>query len=70
MTFAAENQILFHLWWHPHNFGVNTDSNLSFLRAILEHYRALQRRFEFQSLTMAEVAAETLAKSRAACRAS
>ena len=70
MTFAAENQLLFHLWWHPHNFGVNTDRNLAFLRAILEHYRALQRRFEFQSLTMAEVAANTLAKSRAACRAS
>jgi hypothetical protein len=70
MTFAAENQLLFHLWWHPHNFGVNTDLNLSFLRAILEHYRALQQRFEFQSLSMAEVAAKTLAKSGVACRAS
>jgi hypothetical protein len=70
MTFAAENQLLFHLWWHPHNFGVNTDLNLSFLRAILEHYRALHERLEFQSLTMAEVAAKTLAKSGAACRAS
>lgn len=70
MTFAAENQLLFHLWWHPHNFGVNTDLNVSFLRAILEHYRALRRRFEFQSLSMAEVAAQTLAKSGAACRAS
>jgi hypothetical protein len=70
MTFAAENQLLFHLWWHPHNFGVNTDLNLSFLRAILEHYRALQQRVEFQSFTMAEVAAKTLAKSGTACRAS
>ena len=70
MTFAAQNQLLFHLWWHPHNFGVNTDLNLSFLRAILEHYRALNGRLEFQSLTMAEVAAKTLAKSRAPCRAS
>jgi hypothetical protein len=70
MTFAAENQLIFHLWWHPHNFGVNTDLNVSFLRAILEHYQALQQRLEFQSLTMAEVAAKILAKSGAACRAS
>lgn len=70
MNFAAENQLLFHLWWHPHNFGVNTDRNISFLRAILEHYRALHDRLDFESLTMAEVAAKTLAKSGVACRAS
>ena len=70
MNFAAENQLLFHLWWHPHNFGVNTHRNISFLRAILEHYRALHDRLGFQSLTMAEVAATTLAKSEVACRAS
>jgi peptidoglycan/xylan/chitin deacetylase (PgdA/CDA1 family) len=34
---AIENGI-FHLWWHPHNFGLNTDENLAFLRAILEHF--------------------------------
>jgi hypothetical protein len=70
MNFAAQNQRLFHLWWHPHNFGVNTDLNLSFLRDILEHYRQLGREFEFQSSTMAEVAETVLAKSGAACRAS
>ena len=70
MTFAAQNQLLFHLWWHPHNFGVNTDLNLSFLRAILDHYRQLEQKFEFQSSTMGEVAESILAKSGAACRAS
>jgi len=70
MNFAAENQLLFHLWWHPHNFGMNTDRNISFLRTILEHYRTLHDRLDLQSLTMAEVAAKTLAKSGVACRAS
>jgi hypothetical protein len=70
MNFAAENHLIFHLWWHPHNFGVNTDRNISFLRAILEHYRVLHDRLDLQSLTMAEVAARTLAKSGASCRAS
>ena len=70
MTFAAQNQLLFHLWWHPHNFGANTDLNISFLRAILEHYRQLERKFGLQSSTMGEVAESVLAKSGAACRAS
>jgi hypothetical protein len=70
MTFAAQNQLLFHLWWHPHNFGVNTDLNVSFLRAILEHYRQLEQKLEFQTSTMGEVAERVLAKAGAACRAS
>jgi hypothetical protein len=70
MTFAAQNQLLFHLWWHPHNFGANTDLNVSFLRAILEHYRQLEQKFEFQSSTMGEVAERVLAKAGPACRAS
>ena len=70
MTFAAQNQLLFHLWWHPHNFGANTDLNISFLRAILENYKQLEQRFEFQSATMGEVAESVLANSVAACRAS
>jgi hypothetical protein len=70
MTFAARNQLLFHLWWHPHNFGMYTDLNISFLRAILTHYKQLERKFEFQSSTMGEVAESVLAKSVAACRAS
>jgi peptidoglycan/xylan/chitin deacetylase (PgdA/CDA1 family) len=35
---AATDNGIFHLWWHPHNFGLNTDENLSFLNAILSHF--------------------------------
>jgi peptidoglycan/xylan/chitin deacetylase (PgdA/CDA1 family) len=35
---AALKNGIFHLWWHPHNFGLNTDENLAFLRAILDHF--------------------------------
>jgi hypothetical protein len=66
MTFAAQNQLLFHLWWHPHNFGANTDLNVAFLRGILEHYASLRRQFQFQSLTMAEVAESVLKRPTAA----
>ena len=67
MTFAAQKHLLFHLWWHPHNFGINLGLNVAFLRDILEHYQLLRRQFEFQSSTMAEVAESVLNSSAAAC---
>ena len=70
MTFAAQNQMLFHLWWHPHNFGKNTDRNISFLRAILDHYKQLEEKFEFRSASMAEVAERVLASSVTRCQVS
>jgi peptidoglycan/xylan/chitin deacetylase (PgdA/CDA1 family) len=38
---AIENGI-FHLWWHPHNFGLNIDENLAFLAAILGHFARIR----------------------------
>ena len=31
MDAAARNDKTFHLWWHPHNFGVHLDENMSVL---------------------------------------
>jgi peptidoglycan/xylan/chitin deacetylase (PgdA/CDA1 family) len=56
MTRAAREGGLFHLWWHPHNFGANLRENLANLGRILEHGRALDRRYGFASSTMAEAA--------------
>ncbi len=55
MSYAAKNKELFHLWWHPHNFGVYTDENITFLEKILKHYKVLEKEYGFQSLTMAEI---------------
>lgn len=41
MTAAAMQGKVYHLWWHPHNFGRNTAANLHFLRMILMCYRQL-----------------------------
>jgi hypothetical protein len=54
---AARRGEMFHLWWHPHNFGVDLDKNLDFLRRILEHVRLLQQQYGMRSLNMREVAA-------------
>jgi peptidoglycan/xylan/chitin deacetylase (PgdA/CDA1 family) len=58
MTFAAKNGHAYHLWWHPHNFGTNLEANLSFLRAVLEHFSELRAQYGMQSVGMAELADE------------
>lgn len=55
MTYAAKNKKVFHLWWHPHNFGVNQKENFNFLNKILGHYTFLNTNFGFESLTMSNL---------------
>jgi hypothetical protein len=55
MTFAAKNKRLYHLWWHPHNFGANLEKNLDNLELVLKHYAKLNRRYEFASMNMIEI---------------
>jgi peptidoglycan/xylan/chitin deacetylase (PgdA/CDA1 family) len=54
---AAREGRVFHLWWHPHNFGRHLDANLSFLEAILRVVAECRERLGMRSLSMAEVAA-------------
>jgi len=56
LSYAAKNGLVYHLWWHPHNFGVNTDENISMLRSILDHFAELRHHHAIESLTMCEMA--------------
>ncbi|HHD73023.1 MAG TPA: hypothetical protein ENL02_03870 [Epsilonproteobacteria bacterium] len=58
MTHAAKRGELFHLWWHPHNFGRDIQANIRQLVEILEHYRRLERDDGMYSLSMGEIAAK------------
>jgi peptidoglycan/xylan/chitin deacetylase (PgdA/CDA1 family) len=60
MTVAARRGQVFHLWWHPHNFGRNQRENLQFLERILVHFTRLRREHGMRSLSMGEVARERL----------
>ena len=42
MTKAARQNQGYHLWWHPHNFGRDTDANLKGLESLLTHFRHLR----------------------------
>lgn len=55
MDDAAINNRIFHLWWHPHNFGANTNENNGFLAEILKHYTILNERHGMKSLNMGEI---------------
>lgn len=53
---AAVTPGIFHLWWHPHNFGVHIDDNLRFMRGVLEAFARCRDRHGMRSLSMAGVA--------------
>ncbi len=55
MTHAARHRKVFHLWWHPHNFGSHLGENLAFLEKILRHYRKLHDQYGYESMTMRDV---------------
>lgn len=60
MKHAAKNGLTYHLWWHPHNFGINQQENFLFLEKILDYYTELNHLYNFQSYTMSELAGSFL----------
>jgi peptidoglycan/xylan/chitin deacetylase (PgdA/CDA1 family) len=56
MTKAAQKNELYHLWWHPHNFGINITENIANLTIILNHYQVLHNKYGFINSTMTEAA--------------
>jgi len=60
MSYAAQHGLVYHLWWHPHNFGINQEKNLQFLQSILEHFTELRNIYSMESLNMKELSADLL----------
>jgi peptidoglycan/xylan/chitin deacetylase (PgdA/CDA1 family) len=59
LTLAAERKQLYHLWWHPHDFGARPQQNLTVLARILERFAALRESHGMESLNMLEAAEAT-----------
>ena len=55
MTAAAKQAKVYHLWWHPHNFGNKPGVALSELQEILQHFKYLQKKYHFVSQNMAGI---------------
>jgi hypothetical protein len=60
LSHAAKNRMIYHLWWHPHNFGEHMEENLSFLKKILDHYAKMKEIYGMESLNMRDLARRSL----------
>lgn len=54
MERAAREGEVYHLWWHPHNFGTYPHESLDALSRILKHFIYCRDRYKMESLNMAE----------------
>ncbi|WP_112310546.1 polysaccharide deacetylase family protein [Pseudogemmobacter bohemicus] len=50
MTRAARSGSVYHLWWHPHNFGKSTEENITALQQICMHFERLRSDYNMCSL--------------------
>lgn len=56
MSHAAKNNEVYHIWWHPHNFGDNTEANFKNLEQLFKHYNSLNQQYNFSNETMGGLA--------------
>lgn len=54
MEHAARSGEVYHLWWHPHNFGMHPAESLRGLERILKHFSFCSHEFGMRSLNMNE----------------
>lgn len=52
METAARAGEIYHLWWHPHNFGNDPRRSLQELDEVIGHFLALREKFGMESMNM------------------
>ena len=55
MKYAARHNEIYHLWWHPHNFGGDLKKNFELVEKIFKFYKELNEEYGMQSMTMSEL---------------
>ena len=56
MLRAAKKGLTCHIWWHPHNLGVDTQAHLDQLEEIFRYYDELKEKYGMRCLNMGEAA--------------
>lgn len=56
MKKVAQEGKIYHLWWHPHNFTSDIKGHLHQLTEILNYRLELDKKYEFVSMNMKEIA--------------
>lgn len=62
IKYAAKKGKMYHLWWHPHNFGDNMNKNMRDLESVLKYYSECNKKYGMQSYTMSEFADMIISK--------
>lgn len=52
---AAKNGEVYHLWWHPHNFGIATDAAIENLKSIITVFNQCREEYGMESQTMKQL---------------
>lgn len=55
MIQAAKLGEVYHLWWHPHNFGLDVANSIKTLKDILETFKFCKETYGMESLNMKEL---------------
>jgi predicted oxidoreductase len=55
MMQAARDNEVYHVWWHPHNFGNYPQQSLEALEQILKAYQTCANQYGMVSMNMGEV---------------
>lgn len=55
ISHAAKNGEVYHLWWHPHNFGNHPNESLRELEEILQHFGSKRAKYGMLSMNMKTV---------------
>ena len=59
---AAKLGEVYHLWWHPHNFGLDSAGALKALKSIIAEFAYCREKYGMQSQTMQEMGSPYLKK--------
>jgi peptidoglycan/xylan/chitin deacetylase (PgdA/CDA1 family) len=56
MTYAAKENEVYHIWWHPHNFGNHIEENFNKLEDIFKHFKSLKEKYNYKNETIGDLA--------------
>lgn len=56
VRWAAKHGEVYHLWWHPHNFGANMEKNLRQLESVLQTFKECKEKSGMEAYTMSGIA--------------
>ena len=55
IEYAARHGHIYHLWWHPHNFGIYTEESIMQLEKICKDFANMRNKYNMESCFMCDI---------------